>query len=71
MHQTIRFGGVTYEVINGDFKRHPTIDHKVPVLMGGTDSIENLVLCCRSCNGSKGARPYSEFVNKKKGINQR
>lgn len=33
-----------------------TTDHIVPKSKGGTDTWENLVACCRSCNGSKGNR---------------
>jgi hypothetical protein len=31
-------------------------DHVIPWSLGGADSVENLQLLCRSCNGSKGAR---------------
>lgn len=30
------------------------IDHLLPLLKGGDDSIDNLVLSCRSCNRAKG-----------------
>lgn len=33
-----------------------TVDHVHPVILGGTDDIENLVPACRSCNARKGAR---------------
>lgn len=33
-----------------------TIDHFVPVSFGGTNSEENLVAACKSCNSSKGDR---------------
>jgi 5-methylcytosine-specific restriction endonuclease McrA len=32
----------------------PTVDHVVPVSRGGTASMENLVVACRSCNSRKG-----------------
>lgn len=38
-------------------KRSATVDHKIPKSMGGNGNIDNLVLCCRSCNGKKGTRP--------------
>jgi len=30
-----------------------TIDHRVPINMGGTDEYDNLVLACRTCNSIK------------------
>jgi 5-methylcytosine-specific restriction endonuclease McrA len=33
-----------------------TIDHVVPLLLGGTNREGNLAPCCRRCNGSKGSR---------------
>jgi hypothetical protein len=35
-----------------------TVDHIIPVSMGGTDEIENLVPCCRVCNSKKGNRNF-------------
>ncbi len=33
-----------------------TLDHLVPGSKGGSDSTENIVWACRSCNSSKGGR---------------
>lgn len=33
-----------------------TIDHKIPVKLGGQHCVSNLVTACRSCNARKGAR---------------
>lgn len=33
-----------------------TIDHIIPVVAGGTDSLDNLQTLCFSCNASKGGR---------------
>lgn len=37
---------------------NPTIDHFIPVAQGGTDDVENLVLCCRACNSSKNKKTF-------------
>ena len=39
-----------------------TIDHLVPLAMGGLDEITNYVTCCRSCNSAKADKPLEEFV---------
>ena len=33
-----------------------TIDHIMPIVLGGTNELTNLQVLCRSCNSSKGAR---------------
>lgn len=33
-----------------------TYDHIVPIVAGGSDAAENLVVCCRACNIRKGPR---------------
>jgi hypothetical protein len=33
-----------------------TLDHVIPRLRGGSDTRENLVTCCQSCNSKKGSR---------------
>lgn len=37
------------------------IDHVVPLSRGGSDSTENLVAACRSCNLRKGSKTVEEF----------
>lgn len=43
------------------FEDDRTIDHVIPLLRGGEHVIENVVVCCRSCNSSKGARTLDEW----------
>lgn len=38
-----------------------TLDHVIPQSRGGSDTPENLVLACKSCNCSKGARTPNEW----------
>lgn len=38
-----------------------TIDHIVALYNGGTDDIENLVLCCKRCNSRKKSLTIEEF----------
>lgn len=38
-----------------------TLDHIVPFSLGGSDGIENLACCCRTCNSSKGAKLLNQW----------
>lgn len=40
-----------------------TLDHLTPLARGGSNLIENLVLCCRKCNNAKGDMLFSEYVD--------
>lgn len=42
--------------------RRRTLDHVIPQNLGGTDEMENLVVCCQSCNSRKGARRMQQFA---------
>ncbi|GHF12565.1 hypothetical protein GCM10017044_03160 [Kordiimonas sediminis] len=59
-------GGLCYycgiRIIIGD--NHPraaTLDHIVPLGLGGTNKLSNLVMACRSCNGAKGCKSEKRF----------
>lgn len=39
-----------------------TIDHVVPIVSGGDDSLDNLVLSCKACNSSKRALSVDQFA---------
>ena len=41
-----------------------TFDHVIPQSKGGKTSWENIVTCCRDCNGKKGAKSLNEFGRK-------
>lgn len=39
-----------------------TIDHKIPVVKGGTHDLDNLVLACLWCNSRKSDIDYFDFI---------
>lgn len=43
-----------------------TLDHIIPKSKGGSDSAENVVDCCKSCNSSKKDKYLYEFINDSK-----
>jgi 5-methylcytosine-specific restriction endonuclease McrA len=42
--------------------RRRTLDHIIPVSRGGTDTVENLRICCLSCNSSRGNRDVARLL---------
>lgn len=40
-----------------------TLDHIIPKSKGGTDTPDNIVDCCKSCNSSKKDKDLQEFIN--------
>lgn len=42
-----------------------TLDHLFPKMRKGSDSGDNLVYCCQSCNSSKGKKDYFSWVKEK------
>lgn len=46
----------------GEYTEKLTVDHVVPISAGGTNTIENLIPCCSSCNSKKGAKLLDQFV---------
>ena len=39
-----------------------TIDHMIPLALGGLDEMTNWVTCCQGCNHRKAAKPLQEFL---------
>lgn len=54
--EVIRRSGTVCKYCGCDCGDFPTIDHVIPVALGGTNDMENLVVACRSCNSRKGAK---------------
>lgn len=48
-----------------------SLDHVVPRSQGGPLSWENIVTCCKTCNGKKGSTPLSEIGNKGMKLNRK
>jgi len=49
----------------GEASDHLAIDHLIPKIKGGEDEAGNLVLACRTCNGSKQGRDLLEWMTSK------
>ena len=47
-----------------------TIDHIIPYTLGGSDEADNLITCCRECNGIKGSEVFESFEAARKYINE-
>ena len=47
-----------------------TIDHMLPHTVGGQDNIENLITCCRRCNGIKSSLIFKDFDEARKYIKE-
>jgi 5-methylcytosine-specific restriction endonuclease McrA len=54
-----RYCKCSLESFTGDIMH---IDHIVPVVVGGTDDIENLTAACVTCNLSKNAKSEDDFL---------
>lgn len=42
--------------------RSLTIDHKIPVSMGGTNDLDNLCCCCKEHNKDKGSQRFDAYM---------
>jgi hypothetical protein len=38
------------------------MDHVVPVLEGGSNTLDNLAICCLGCNQKKSALSFEEYL---------
>ena len=50
---------------------HPmefVVDHLIPLKRGGPDDLTNKAAAHRSCNGTKGTRPYAPIVRRSKSL---
>lgn len=51
-----------------DIKDHPTTDHLIPLSRGGKHSIDNIKICCMSCNSSKSNKTLIEWLGLNRAI---
>lgn len=52
---------------NAPYKDVVSIDHKIPIALGGTNEITNLCVCCHACNiikGTMSATTFQKLVDK-------
>lgn len=47
--------------VEGNGKYPLTVDHFMPIELGGNDEANNLISCCRACNKRKGSFPPETF----------
>lgn len=50
------------EFVIGSPLFQPTLDHKTPLSKGGTNKIDNFVVCCMRCNRLKRTIDYDAFI---------
>jgi 5-methylcytosine-specific restriction endonuclease McrA len=57
--------GVAVRQNNGErpeVNEHATLDHLIPLSMGGTNEPGNIVLACRGCNLERGTMDATKFL---------
>lgn len=47
----------------GESGKKLTVDHVIPYSKGGTNSIDNLIPCCGSCNSKKHTKDLTDWAN--------
>jgi len=57
-----KYGTLTCEYCSGDLDfGNDSIDHKTPLIRGGTNEFENLFVSCRLCNSRKNRKTEEEY----------
>lgn len=49
---------------NVDITEAPSLDHKIPISRGGTNTDDNVHLVCTSCNSKKWAYTHEEYLER-------
>ena len=50
----------------GLYNRRCTIDHIVPIVQGGTNEPDNLIVACPTCNHRKHSTPLAQYIEQRK-----
>ncbi|GGH72733.1 hypothetical protein GCM10010978_09920 [Compostibacillus humi] len=45
-----------------------TLDHITPIKYGGSNTFDNVMMACRSCNSAKADRPVYDFIHRQQNI---
>jgi hypothetical protein len=43
--------------------QNKTLDHMIALCLGGSHGIHNVLICCRTCNMRKNAKPFVEWIS--------
>jgi len=62
-HVILTYGHHCYICNRALTRREISIDHVIPLSRGGSHTLDNLRVCCKSCNSRKYNRLLSEFVS--------
>jgi 5-methylcytosine-specific restriction endonuclease McrA len=54
------------ELLYASFDKEVHVDHMIPLSRGGSNSIENIVLSCATCNLEKNTKTSDEYLKLKK-----
>lgn len=47
------------------YRRSLHMDHILPRSVGGADTVDNLVPCCKACNFRKGDKPLDKYIEQR------
>lgn len=61
----LKYGKFCYYCRTPLNQKNLTFDHRIPKILGGPDSIWNLVPACKRCNEEKGSLTDVEFLKQK------
>lgn len=42
--------------------KYPTVEHIIPIACGGTNTWDNVAVCCHKCNEERGTQELENFI---------